>query len=187
MKVPAGISNRHIFLSETDTLTLFQTLDVPRRKRLGQESYYTYEPTVDIVGERGIIKNVRVIGPPRKTTQVELLYADCIKLGIQPVVRHTEDIKSSPGALLQSEWGQVQLKEGLIVPARHIHASPKEAAQRGLYDGQILRVRCGEVRTLIFENVLVRVEENATFALHIDVEEGNAAGLKNGQLCAIML
>ncbi len=187
MKIAAGVSNRHIFLSEADTLTLFQTLDVPRRGRLGQDSYYTYEPTVDIVGEKYTLKNVRVIGPPRPTTQVELLYGDCIKLGIEPVVRHSADIKGSAGGVLKSEWGQVRLQEGFIVAARHIHANPFEASKRGLYDGQIVSVRSGGVRGLVFHNVLVRVEEKAVWALHIDLEEGNAAGLKNKELCDIIL
>lgn len=186
-KVPVAISNRHIFLSEAETLSLFKTLSVPRLKTLGQEKYYVYEPTINVIGQNGyIIKNVRVIGPPRKTTQVELLFGDCIKLGLKPHIRQTEDIDVSPGCILKSKFGQVQLDTGVIVAARHVHANYDEAKKLGLKHNEFIRMRAAGGRALIFENVLVRVDSHASLAFHIDIEEANAAGLKPGQLCEII-
>ncbi|NMC56921.1 MAG: propanediol utilization protein [Eubacteriaceae bacterium] len=185
--VPVAISNRHIFLSEEDTISLFNTLNVPRQKTLGQEKYYAYEPTVDIIGQNNyVIKNVRVIGPVRKTTQVELLFGDCIKLGVTPYIRQTEDIDGSPGCVLKSLYGYVQLNTGVIVPARHMHANYDDAEKLGLKHNEFVKIRADGDRALIFDNVLVRIDPYARLALHIDVEEANAAGLKPGQLCEIL-
>jgi putative phosphotransacetylase len=185
-KVPVGISNRHIFLSQKDTLKLFNTFDVPRKKTLGQEKYYVYEPSLEVIGNDGIIRNVKVIGPPRTTTQVELLFGDCVRLGIKPLVRQSEDIANSPGCVLKSAFGQAEIKSGVIVAARHLHANIKDAKNLGLKQHEIIQIRCEGKRALVFNNVLVRVDSFASLAFHIDFEEANAAGLKSGQLCDII-
>ncbi len=186
-KVPVAISNRHIFLSEEDTIRLFNTLNVPRQKTLGQEKYYAYEPTVDVIGQNNyVIKNVRVIGPPRKKTQVELLFGDCVKLDIKPYIRQTEDIKGSPGCVLKSKYGQAQLNTGVIVPARHMHANYEDAEKMGLIQNEFVKIRAAGDRALIFDNVLVRIDKYASLAFHIDIEEANAANVKPGQMLQIL-
>ncbi len=185
--VPVAISNRHIFLSSEDTMSLFKTLNVPRQKTLGQEKYYAYEPTVDVLCNNNyVIKNVRVIGPPRKTTQVELLFGDCVKLDLKPYIRQTEDIKGSPGCTLKSKYGQVILETGVIVPARHMHANYDDSEKLGLEPNEFVQIRTRGDRALIFDNVLVRTDPYASLAFHIDIEEANAAGLFPGQLCEIL-
>lgn len=185
-KVPVAISNRHIFLSEKDTLKLFKTLDIPRKKTLGQEKYYVYEPAIEVIGDHSILRNVKVIGPPRTTTQVELLFGDCVHLGIKPLIRQSEDIANSPGCILKSDSDQIEIKSGVIVAARHLHANFDDAKSLGLKQNEFIQIRCGTQRALIFDNVFVRIDRFASLAFHIDFEEANAAGLKPGQLCDII-
>ncbi len=185
-KVPVAISNRHIFLSEKDTFKLFNTLDVPRKKTLGQEQYFVYEPSLEVIGNDRILKNVRVIGPPRETTQVELLFGDCVKLGIKPLVRQSEDIAYSSGCILKSTSGQIEIKSGVIVAARHLHANTEDAKSLGLKQHELIQIRGGGKRALVFHNVLVRIDSFASLAFHIDFEEANAAGLTPGELCEIL-
>ncbi len=186
-KVPVGLSNKHIHLSQDDLKVLFgQGYELKNMKDLSQPGQYAAEEKVDIVGPKSTIKGVRILGPVRPETQVELSVGDCFTLGVKAPLRNSGDIEGSPGVKIVGPVGQVEIDRGAIVAARHIHMSPDEAEEFGLQDKDIVSVKLDGPRGLIFDNVLVRVHPNFRLDMHLDVEEGNAAGAKNGQLATIL-
>ncbi len=186
-KVPIGLSNKHIHLSEGDLQVLFgQGYELKTLKDLSQPGQYAAEEKVDIVGPKSAIKGVRILGPVRPETQVELSVSDCFALGIKAPLRNSGDTQGSPGLRIVGPAGAVDISSGAIVAARHIHMSPAEAAEFELADKDIVSVKLDGPRGLIFDNVLVRVHPDFRLDMHLDVEEGNAAGAKNGQLATIL-
>ncbi|MFW5649542.1 MAG: phosphate propanoyltransferase [Candidatus Alkaliphilus sp. MAG34] len=186
--LPAALSNRHIHLTEEDIETLFgKGYDLTKLRDLSQPGQYACEEKIDLVGPKGTIKGVRVLGPPRVKTQVEISLADGFVLGIVPPVRDSGDVEGSPGVKIVGPKGELGIQEGLIAAARHIHINPDDAEAFGLVDGQRVRVRTFGFRALIFENVLIRVGDTSVLEMHVDIEEGNAAGLKNGDLVELIV
>lgn len=186
-EVPINLSNRHIHLSEADLKSLFgEGYELTSIKDLSQPGQFACDECVDIEGPKGMIKGLRILGPTRPETQVELLLADTYKLGIQAVVKESGDISGSPGLKITGPRGSIDVKEGAIVAARHIHMSPQDADEYGLKDKDIVRVEVPGMRGLVFNNVLVRVGNKYSLDMHIDTEEGNAAGIKNGMLGKII-
>lgn len=183
-----GVSARHLHLSKEDLAVLFgEDASLINIKDLKQPGQFACEQRVDLVGPKNTIKNVRVLGPERKQTQVEVSLTDCFTLGIKAPIRDSGNLKDSAPIILQGPKGQVELKEGVIVAMRHIHLHPDEAAPFGIKDQDIIKVRTTDnPRTLCFDQVLARV--NAAFALefHIDTDEANASGLKNGDLVEVI-
>ena len=182
MKLPIALSNRHVHLSQADIDVLFGAgHQLVEFKPLSQPGQYACEEKVDLVGPKGTIKGVRVLGPARPNTQVEISLADGFALGVKAPIKESGDIAGTPGVKLVGPAGEVELSEGVIVASRHIHMSLEDAAKFGVEDKQIVKVRTFGPRAVVFENVLVRA--NAAFALemHVDVEEGNAAGVRNGE------
>lgn len=185
-KIPVGISNRHVHLTKEHIEQLFGPgYELTKLKDLSQPGQYAANETVTLVGPVGIIQKVRILGPARPASQVELSITDGYMLGIELPVRESGDIKGTPGITLVGPRGIVHLKEGAICALRHIHANPDEAERLGLRDKQMVAVITEGVRSVIFNNVLVRVSEKFALDFHIDIDEANAAGLKMGDYVSI--
>jgi len=186
-KVPIALSNRHLHVSQSDLDTLFgEGYELTNVKDLSQPGQYACDEKVDIVGPKRTIEGVRILGPVRPFTQVEISMFDARTLGIEGVVKASGDIKGTPGATLVGPKGQVELKEGVIVAARHLHMHTDDAPKYGLKDKDIINVKAGTERAIIFENVVVRVHPEFALDMHIDIEEGNAAGVDNGDFGQIV-
>ncbi|MCE5197154.1 MAG: phosphate propanoyltransferase [Negativicutes bacterium] len=188
LEVVCGVSARHLHLSQKDLITLFgEDACLNSFKALGQPGQYACEEKVNFVGPKNTIKNVRVLGPLRKQTQIEISLTDCFTLGIQAPVRDSGNLSGSAAILLEGPKGSVALTEGVIVAMRHVHFHPDDAAPYGIKDKDIISVRTrGNSRSLIFENVLARVAPNFALEFHVDTDEANAAGLKNGDIAEIL-
>ena len=185
--VPAAGSNRHIHVSAQDLEALFgRGYALKPERALSQPSQYAAGETVSIAGSKGKIDQVRVLGPARGKTQVEILTTDAFRLGISPVVRLSGDIEGTPGATIIGPAGSVELKSGVIVAMRHVHISPEQAAWLGLQNGDLVSIRKDGVRALVFEGVPVRCGEGHNLELHLDLEEANAGSIKNGELLEIV-
>ncbi len=177
MKIPVEVSARHIHLSEADMFVLFGDGYVLRKDRdLTQPSDFVAQESLTIKGKNSL-ENVRVVGPLRNRAQVELSITDAISLGIEAPIRISGDLDSSPGVVLVGPKGEVLLKEGVIIDKRHIHCATEEAKLFKLKNGQIVSVAIEGERALTFNNVIVRVSDNYKLCMHIDTDEGNAAGI----------
>jgi len=186
--VPVGISARHVHVCQEHLDVLYGAgHKLKPFKDLYQRGYYAAEETVDLVSSTGTIKKVRILGPERKTSQVEISRSDALKLGITVPVRDSGDLEGSPPITLVGPCGSVSLPAGVIASWRHIHMSPEDAAAFGVKDRDYVRVKChSETRPLIFENVLVRVLEGWLLEIHLDTDEANAAMLNNGDRVEIL-
>ncbi len=186
--LPIAMSNKHIHLSQNDLDILYgEGYQLRKFKDLSQPDQYASEEKVDIQGPKGAIKGVRILGPVRPETQFELSISDAFKLGIEPIIRNSGDIVDTPGAKIIGPKGQVDLEKGVIVAARHIHMHTSDAERFGVKDKDIVSVRVGGTRGLVFDNVLCRVSDKFALEMHIDMEEGNAAGIKNGDLVELIV
>ncbi len=181
--VPVAISNRHIHLSKDAKEVLFGSKPLSVMRKLGQPGEYAAQETVRLFGPKGQFDKVRVVGPERAHTQVELTISDCYHLGIRPVIRLSGDIEETPGLYVVGPAGFLKLENGVIVAQRHIHMSCKDAEKFGVRDLQKVRIRFNSgFRKGILGDVLVRVAKNASLECHLDVEEANALGIKNGDV-----
>lgn len=183
MSVPIGISNRHIHLSEADFKVLFGAdAELHKKSDLKQPGQFAAEETVTLVGPRGQIAKVRILGPYRTASQVEISLTDSYTLGVKPVIRESGKLDGTPGITIVGPKGSLELKEGVIVAYRHIHMHPSDAVRMGLKDKDIVNVKVYGIRGLIFANVLVRVSPKFALEMHIDVDEANAGGIKNNDI-----
>lgn len=179
--LPAAVSARHVHLSEADLEALFgKGARLTVLKPLSQPGQFAAVEQVNLIGPKGTIQRVRILGPCRGDTQVEVSVTDCRTLGVTAPVRDSGDHRDSPGLTLEGPQGRITIPKGVIVAARHIHMHPDEAAQFGVVDRQRVRVRTGGPRALVMENVLIRVNPAFRLELHIDTDEANAAGLHDG-------
>lgn len=179
--IPIEVSAHHIHLSQEDVETLFGAgHQLTKRSDLSQPGQYACEEQLTIVGPKGRIERVRVLGPTRKATQVEIAMTEQFKLGIFPPIRESGDLDGSPGCALEGPAGRVELGRGVICALRHIHMTPADALRYGLRDKATVRVRVGGDRELGFGDVRIRVDQNFALAMHIDTDEANAAHLANG-------
>lgn len=179
--IPVGVSNRHLHLSEEDIYTLFgEGYELTPLKDLSQPGQYAANETVSIQGTKGIIHKVRVLGPSRKQTQIEVSKTDSFALGIKPPVRDSGSLKDSSPITIIGPKGQVELSEGVIIAHRHIHMHTSDAEELGLVDKQIVMVETDGERGVVFKNVLIRVNEAFALEFHIDTDEANGAALGNG-------
>jgi acetate kinase len=176
--IPIETSGRHLHLSTVDRETLFGADHaLTPIKDLSQPGQFACAETVTLVGPKGEIKEVRVLGPERGRTQVEIAKTDQFKLGLTVPVRPSGQIEGSPGITLQGPKGSVELKEGVIMAARHIHMTPEDAKAFGVQDRWVVRVKIDGDRELIYGDVLVRVSPKYALAMHVDTDESNAANL----------
>lgn len=175
-----SISARHCHLTDEDVETLFgpgKTLTPV--KSLYQDGFYAAEETVMLVGpRRRMLPNVRVLGPTRPASQVELAFTDAISLGIDAPVRISGDVTGTPGCVLVGPQGVVELKQGVIRAARHVHMSPDHASAHGVEDGEAMKLLVESPGcTIVLEDVIVRTGENIKLEVHLDTDEGNACNL----------
>jgi len=181
-EVPVGVSNRHIHLSSADVETLFGAgYQLTPMKDLSQPGQFACKETLTIVGPSlRPIENVRVLGPVRKASQVEISRTDSFTLKVKPPVRESGDIAGSSPITIIGPKGVVTLKEGCIIANRHIHMSTDEGAAFGLSDGQYVNVEVSGARRTRFYDVQVRVHKDFRLEMHIDTDDANAAGVGNG-------
>ena len=181
-KVIAGISNKHLHLSDADLEALFGSgAELTPYKELAQPGQYAAEEKVDIVGPKATFYGLRIIGPTRPQTQVEISMTDARALGIDAPVRESGKLAGTPGAKLIGPAGEIDLPEGVMIALRHIHLSPSQAEEAGLKDKDLVDVQTYGSRPLIFQDVLIRSGDAHTNEFHVDTDEANAAGLGNGQ------
>ncbi len=184
--VPVGLSNRHVHLSKEHIDILFgEGYELTNFKDLSQPGQFAANEKIKVVGPRGEL-NMRVLGPARNTTQVEISVTDGFALGVNPPVRDSGALADSPGAKLVGPKGEVEIDLGIIAAARHIHMHTSDAEKFGLQDKDRVSVKVEGERGLVFNNVLVRVHPQYALEFHLDIDEGNAAGLKNGQELEIL-
>jgi len=182
-KVPVGLSNKHLHLSQEDLEALFgKGYELTPYKALKQPGQYAAEEKVDIVGPKGTIKGVRILGPVRKETQVELAITDARAIGVTAPVKESGKLEGTPGIKLVGPAGEIEIDYGVIIALRHVHLSAEQAKEAGVQDKQMISVRFGGERGVVFDNVLVRAGDGHEAEIHLDTDEGNAAGLKNGDL-----
>jgi putative phosphotransacetylase len=187
LTIPVALSNRHVHLSREHVEALFgKDHALCAQKPLSQPGQFACQETVELVGPKGAMPGVRVLGPERPSSQVELSITDGFVLGLSVPVRVSGDIAGTPGGHLMGPKGAVRLSEGFIVAARHIHLEPGHAAQAGLVDGQKVAVRVLGRRGLVYEEVVVRVSDKFRTELHLDIDEGNAGAVKNGDLVEVV-
>jgi putative phosphotransacetylase len=187
-KVVIGLSNKHLHLSAEHIDALFgKGHKLTPTKDLRQPGQFACEEKVDLEGPKGVIKGLRVLGPARPETQVELALTDARSLGIKPPVRESGKLVGTPGCKLTGPAGSVELDHGVMTALRHVHLSPSEAAEAGVKDKDIIRVKIGGERAVIFEEVLVRAGEAHLSEFHLDTDEGNAAGVDSGQEVELLI
>ena len=181
--IPVEISAHHVHLSQADVETLFGPgHQLTPKSELSQPGQFACEEQVHLVGPKGRIANVRVLGPTRKETQVEIAMTEQFKLGIQPPIRQSGDLAGTPGITLEGPHGSAAIERGVICAQRHIHMSPEDALRFRVRDNYVVRVRVEGDRELIFGDVVVRVNPNFRLAMHIDTDEGNAGNIRTGML-----
>ncbi len=186
MDIPVGVSNRHIHLSAEHIEILFGAgHTLTRQKDLKQVGEFAAAETVTMVGPKGVIRGVRVLGPVRKTTQAEISRTDGFSLGVVPPLRDSGDIEQSASITIVGTRGSVTLSEGLICATRHIHMHTDDAQHFGVSDGERVWVETSGTRSTILKNVLVRVKPDFCLEFHIDTDEANATGLKSGDVVTL--
>lgn len=185
--VPVGVSARHIHLTQEHVETLFgKGYQLTKKKELMGGQFASNE-TVTIVGLKlRAIENVRILGPVRKASQVEISSTDAVKLGVKAPIRESGNIAGSAPIAIIGPKGAVYLKEGCIIAMRHIHMSPEDAKAAGVTDGEIVAVKADNERGTIFHHVKIRVDETFTLEMHIDTDEANASSLASGDTVTII-
>lgn len=183
--IPVELSARHVHLSAADAEKLFGG-GLTMVRELSQPGQFLCQERVCLLGPSGRLDNVAVLGPARGQTQVEISLSDARILGVTPPLRQSGDTAGSAGIQIASERATIDLSEGLLVPGRHIHMQPQDALRFGVRDRDYVQVRVGAERALVFEQVLVRVNENYRLAMHVDFDEGNACGWSSGTTGSLM-
>lgn len=185
--VPIGVSARHIHLTQSDLEVLFGPgYQLTKKKELMGGQFASNE-LVTIVGLKlRAIENVRILGPCRSKSQVEISATDAMKLGVKAPLRESGDIAGSAPIALVGPKGALYLKEGCIVAARHIHMSPADAQAAGVHDGDFVSVKADNERGTIFNHVKIRVDESFTLEMHIDTDEANASQIATGMTVSIV-
>ena len=179
--IVCNISNRHAHLCGEHIEKLFGSgYKLKKTRDLMQPGEYASSETLDLAGPKGILKKIRVLGPERKNTQVEISRTDCYTLGINAEVRDSGNINGTLGGRLIGPAGSVEIFQGIIVARRHIHMTGKDAAFFKVKDGQAVRIRTRPPRSVVFEDVIVRVSDKYVLECHIDTDEANACDLKSG-------
>lgn len=175
-KVEIGISNKHLHLCQADIEKLFGAgHELTPKKDLVQPGQFACEERVDIVGPKSTLKNIRVLGPARPETQVELAMTDARAIGISAPIRESGKLDGTPGCKLVGPEGEVELEKGVIVALRHVHLSPEQAEEAGVKDKDIVKLKIEGERAVVYDNVLVRSGDGHFREAHLDTDEGNAA------------
>lgn len=187
--VVINLSNRHVHLTQEDVEILFgKGHQLKNIKDLMQPGQFACDECLTIKGTKGQIEKVRVLGPTRPHTQIEVLQSDVFKLGKDiPPVRESGKISGSAPVELIGPAGSVTKSEGMIVAKRHIHMTPKDAEEFGVKDSDVVKLKTGAAeRGVVFEDVVIRVSPNYALECHIDFDEGNACGIGNGTMGTVL-
>jgi putative phosphotransacetylase len=177
-KVVIEGSGKHLHLSKEHLNILFgEGFELTPKKYLSQPGQFASNSKVDIVGPKGTISGLTVVGPVRKETQIELSFTDARKVGFDPPIRLSGDLDNSPGCTIIGPKGQVTIDKGVIVAKRHLHCTPEDGEKYGIKDRDIVSIKVGGERALIFENVECRVGPTHATYVHVDYDEINAAAL----------
>ena len=186
-QVPVGVSARHIHLTQEHVETLFgKGYQLTKKKEL-MGGQYACNETVTVVGLKlRAIENVRVLGPTRKASQLEVSATDAMKLGIKAPIRESGNVAGSAPIAVVGPKGAIYLKEGCIIAMRHIHMSPADAQAAGVHDGDIVSVKADNERGTVFNQVKIRVHDTFTLEMHIDTDEANASQIKTGDMITII-
>jgi propanediol utilization protein len=181
LKIPISVSVRHIHLCREHVEALFgKGHELTPQKDLSQPGQFACQETVDIVGPKNRISKVRILGPERPATQVEISRTDEFSLGIDAPIRPSGAIDDSPGLRLEGPEGAIELEHGVIQAQRHIHMHPDDAKRFGVNDKDWVMVRVPGERGIVFDDVLVRVKDSYRLDMHLDTDEANAADLGPG-------
>jgi putative phosphotransacetylase len=187
-KIHIGVSARHIHLSQEHIELLFGLgYRLKEFKPLSQPGQFAADEVVSIQGPKGRMDKIRILGPARGDTQLEISRTDSYALGLNPPLRQSGDIVGTPGIKVIGPAGVADIEQGVIVAARHIHFHTKDAIEWGITDKQMLKVKLNGERPLILENVLARVSDQFALDLHIDTDEANAAGVKTNEFAEILV
>jgi acetate kinase len=179
--IPLEVSAHHVHLTQEHVEVLFgKGHQLTWESDLSQPGQFASKEQVALLGPRGSVDRVRVLGPVRKATQVEIAMTEQFKLGVHPPIRESGDLKDTPGITMEGTAGKISLDRGVICALRHIHMSPEDALRYGLHDKSVVRVRVQGDRELIFGDVLIRVDPSFRLAMHIDTDEANAANIRTG-------
>ncbi len=185
-KIPIGVSNRHVHVTQEDLETLFgKGYTLTKKSDLKQPGQYACNETVTIRGPKGEFSGVRILGPVRKQSQIEISKTDSFRLGIRPPIRESGCLSGTPGLEIVGPKGSVTLTEGAIIALRHIHMTPEEAEAMGVRDKDIVEVETFGERHGVFGDVLVRVSDKFALEMHVDVDEANACALSNNDYVMI--
>ena len=186
--VPVAASARHVHLCCQHVEQLFGPgYQLQKFKDLVQPGQFACKEQVTVVGPRGQIERVRVLGPERKDTQVEIALTDSFALGIKPPIRMSGKVAGTPGCKLVGPYGSVDIPQGVIAAARHLHVSKAQAALFGLKDGQVVSLRSGGERSVVFENVIVRAGDGHDLEVHLDTDEANAAAMVGSVMMEVIV
>lgn len=187
IRIPIGISNRHVHISQDDLALLFgENYHLTKFKDLKQPGQFASGETVTIKGPKGTIEKVRILGPVRANTQVEISLTDGFKLGIEAPVRESGKINATPGIEIIGPKGSIKKSEGAIAALRHIHMPVSISKMMNLKDKDLVDVEIRGIRGGVLGNVLVRVSDSFKLEMHVDMDEANSCALKNGDTVKIL-
>ena len=183
IKIPVEVSARHCHLAKEDMEKLFgEGYELKKERQLSQPSDFSCEEKIDIRFGSKEIKGVRIVGPLREKSQIEISLTDAIGSGITPQIKLSGDLDGTSSVALLGPKGALDLNEGLIVALRHLHCSNDEAVELGLKNNDKISIRVEGVRAVVFEDIFVRVRDDYKLSLQLDTDEGNAAGInKSGE------
>lgn len=179
-KIQIGVSNRHVHVSKEDLEILFgKGYELTKKADLKQPGQFAANEVVTIRGPKGQFENVRILGPVREKSQVEISLTDTFRLGVKAPIKVSGDLDNTPGLEIIGQCGTVEIPYGTIVALRHIHMTPEQAKKIGVFDKEIVDVETFGEREGVLGNVLIRVSNKSALEMHIDIDEANACGLKN--------
>lgn len=180
---PINVSAHHVHLSREDFHVLFNGKeDLTPKVMLSQPGQFAANECVNLIGPKGVVERVRILGPFRSHSQVEISRTEEFKLGVNAPVRDSGNIEGTPGIVLQGDSGELKLNKGVICARRHIHMSPQQATTYNVTDTDVVMVKVKTGRELIFGNVVVRVHRDFNLDMHIDTDEANAAEIESGAI-----
>ena len=187
LNIPIGVSARHVHLSQAHVEHLFgEGYRLSEKSPLSQPGQFAANEQVTIVGPKGALHHVRILGPARELSQVEISATDARAIGIHAPLRVSGDIANSAPITLVGPKGSLYLQEGCIVAAKHIHMSPQDAERFSVQDGQLVYVEVKSERPIIFSDVLIRVNPRFSLEMHVDTDEGNAGFISKGTIGRII-
>ena len=187
MMVEVEASGRHVHLCREDVERLFGSgYKLTKVRDLSQPGKYVCIERVSLIGPKGTIHNVVILGPERKETQAEVSMTDTLVLGIRPPVRLSGDIADTPGITISNGSRQIVTDKGVIIAKRHMHITPEDAARLHVKDREVLKIKVYGSRPVIFEDTIARVSSEFRTYVHIDYDEANACGFEKGTFCRIV-